>query len=448
MGRRTERLTARVVEQTKKPGYYGDGDGLVLRVTDGGTKGWLYRYKANGKVREMGLGPVRDVTLAEAREAVREVRRLRRAGVDPIDARRERKAAIRLEAARATTFSQCAAAYIENHRSSWTNPKHAAQWESTLRTYAYPAFGNLPVAAVDTGLVVKVLDSIWSTKPETASRLRGRIEAVLDFAAVRGHRAGENPARWKGHLKEALPTPSRVRRVKHHAALPYNEIGRFVTDLRTRGGGAAAALEFAILTAARTGEIIGARWPEIDMTTSVWTIPAERMKARVEHRVPLSAQALAILRREAKRKVNEVIFSGQKAGRPLSNMAFLMMLRRMGREDLTVHGFRSTFRDWAAERTSAAAEVAEAALAHTVGNKVEAAYRRSDLFEKRRALMQRWGAFCASAPQKALQLAAELQTSTPGNGCEPTAARRRHQLMPATDANIGGRLRTASAGRP
>jgi hypothetical protein len=210
MGRRTEKLTARVVEQAKKPGYYGDGDGLVLRVANGGTKGWLYRYKANGKVREMGLGPVRDVTLAEAREAAREARRLRRMGVDPIDAKRDRKAAARLDAARAITFSDCAAAYIENHRSSWSNPKHAAQWESTLRTYAHPVFGNLPVASVDTGLVVKVLDSIWSLKPETASRLRGRIEAVLDFATVRGHRVGENPARWKGHLKDALPASSKV----------------------------------------------------------------------------------------------------------------------------------------------------------------------------------------------------------------------------------------------
>jgi integrase len=283
---------------------------------------------------------------------------------------------------------------MENHRASWSNPKHAAQWESTLRTYAYPVFGNLPVAAVNTGLVVKVLDPIWSSKSETANRLRGRIEAVLDFAAVRGHRVGENPARWKGHLKEALPTPSRVRRVKHHAALPYEEIGAFVADLRHRGGGAASALEFAILTAARTGEVIGARWSEIDVKTGVWTIPAARMKARAEHRVPLNDQALEVLLQEAKRRVNDVVFSGQKAGRPLSNMAFLMMLRRMEREDLTVHGFRSTFRDWAAETTTVAPEVAEAALAHTVANKVEAAYRRSDLFEKRRALMQEWGAFC------------------------------------------------------
>jgi integrase len=410
MGRKTERLTARVVEQTKKPGYYGDGDGLVLRVANSGTKGWLYRYKSNRKVREMGLGPVRDVTLAEAREAAREARRLRRAGVDPIDAKRERKAAARLDAARAITFSQCAAAYIENHRSGWTNPKHAAQWESTLRTYAYPVFGNLPVSDIDTALVVKVLEPIWTAKPETASRLRGRIESVLDFARVRGHRDGENPARWKGHLKDAFPAKTKVRKVKHHSALPYPEIGAFVAELRQREGGAAAALEFAILTAARTAEVIGASWPEINMKTAVWTIPAERMKARAEHRVPLSQPALAVLRRVYAMKVNDVVFSGQKPGRGLSNMALLMMLRRMGREDLTAHGFRSTFRDWAAEQTGVAPEVAEAALAHTVANKVEAAYRRSDLFEKRRALMQEWGSFCAPqnagavAPLKALPI--------------------------------------------
>src|SRR5262249_266305 len=383
-----------MVEQFKRPGYYGDGDGLVLRVADSGRKVWLFRYKAQGRVREMGLGPIRDVSLAEAREGAREARRLRRAGIDPIDAKRQRRAAARLDAAKMITFSQCAAAYIENHRVGWKNGKHAAQWEATLRTYAYPVFGNLPVAAIDTALVIKVLDPIWSKKPETASRLRGRIEAVLDFAKVRGYRDGENPARWKGHLKEALPAINKVRKLKHHPALPYAEIGAFIADLRTREGGAAAGLEFAILTAVRTGEVIGARWSEIDMRAGVWTIPAKRMKAWVEHRIPLSDEALAVLRRAAVQKVNDVVFCGQKPGRELSNMALLMMLRRMGRDDITTHGFRSTFRDWAAERASAPREVAEAALAHTIDNKVEAAYRRSDLFEKRRALMQRWGSFC------------------------------------------------------
>jgi integrase len=388
------RLTARMVDQAKVPGYYGDGGGLVLRIAESGSKVWLYRYKTHGRVREMGLGPIRDVSLAEAREAAREARRLRRAGADPIDAKRQRRVAAKLDSAKVVSFSQCADAYIENHRASWKNEKHAAQWEATLRTYAYPVFGGLPIAVVDTALVVKVLDPIWSQKSETASRLRGRIEAVLDFATVRGYRFGENPARWKGHLKEALPAPNKLRKVQHHAALPYTEIGAFMADLCTREGGAAAALEFAILTAARTGEVIGARWSEVDLTTGVWTIPADRMKAGVEHRIPLCKQALAVLHRVSATKVHGIVFSGQKPGRPLSNMALLMMLRRMGRNDITAHGFRSTFRDWAAERTAVASEVAEAALAHAIANRVEAAYRRSDLFEKRRLLMQQWGSFC------------------------------------------------------
>jgi integrase len=392
--RKDNRLTARTVEQAKKPGYHGDGGGLVLRVADNGNKVWLYRYKTNGRVREMGLGPIRDVSLAEARDAAREARRLRRAGIDPIDAKRERKAAAQLDAARTISFSQCAAAYIENHRASWSNPKHAAQWEATLRTYAYPVFGHLPVTAVDTALVVKVLDPIWSAKPETASRLRGRIEAVLDFATVRGHRVGENPARWKGHLKEALPAIGKVRKVRHHAALPYGEIGAFMAELRQREGGAAAALEFAILTAARTGGVIGARWSEINMETKIWTIPAERMKGRVEHRVPLSEQAMAVLRRVEAGKVNHVVFSGQKPGRALSNMALLMMLRRMGIQNVTGHGFRSTFRDWAGDLVVDSSEAAEMALSHKVKSKVEGAYRRSDMFEKRRVLMQQWATYC------------------------------------------------------
>jgi integrase len=396
ISRKSNRLTARMVEQFKRPGYYGDGDGLVLRVADSGSKVWLFRYKAQGRVREMGLGPIRDVSLAEAREDAREARRLRRAGIDPIDAKRQRRAAARLDAAKMITFSQCAAAYIENHRVGWKNGKHAAQWEATLRTYAYPVFGNLPVAAIDTALVIKVLDPIWSKKPETASRLRGRIEAVLDFAKVRGYRVGENPARWKGHLKEALPAINKVRKIKHHAALPYAEIGTFMADLRTRAGGAAAALEFAILTAARTGEVIGAQWSEIDRAARVWTIPGERMKAQVEHRIPLTEQALAVLRRVTAGKVNDMVFSGQKAGRSLSNMALLMMLRRMGRDDITAHGFRSTFRDWAAECTNFPNEVCEAALAHAIENKAEAAYRRGDLFDKRRTLMEAWASYCAS----------------------------------------------------
>jgi len=271
-------------------------------------------------------------------------------------------------------------------------------WESTLAADVYPIFGSLPVQAVDTALVMRAIEPIWTTKPETASRVRGRIESILDWAAARGYREGANPARWRGHLENLLPKKTKVRRVEHHAALPYPEIGTFTAELRRHEGVAAQALEFAILTAARTGEVLGARWPEFNVTDRLWTIPAERMKAGKEHRVPLSDAALAILEQMAAIRSGEFVFPGGKAGRPLSNMTFLMLLRRFGREDLTVHGFRSSFRDWAAERTGFPAEVAEMALAHVVSDKVEAAYRRGDLFQKRRQLAEAWAKFCAAAP--------------------------------------------------
>jgi integrase len=296
------------------------------------------------------------------------------------------------------TFKQCAEAYVAAHRAGWRNDKHAAQWSATLETYAYPTLGGLPVASVDVGLVLKVLEPIWSTKSETASRLRGRIEAVLDWAKVRGFREGENPARWKGNIDHLLPARAEVKAVEHHAALPYAEIGAFMAQLRNQPGMGAFALRFAILTAARTGEVLGTRWDEIDLKNAVWTIPAGRMKAGREHRVPLSSPAVTLLEELAKAKAGEFVFFGQRTVKPLSNMALLMTLRRMKCDDLTAHGFRSTFRDWAAEQTSASREVAEAALAHTLADKVEAAYRRSDLFDKRRALMADWAAYCLPSP--------------------------------------------------
>ena len=294
------------------------------------------------------------------------------------------------------TFAACAERYIASHKVGWRNPKHAAQWPATLGTYVYPVFGSLPVQAVDVGLVMKAIEPIWVQKPETAGRVRGRIERVLDWATARGYRQGENPARWRGHLENLLPKKSKVRRVEHHAALPYVEIGAFMAELRQQEGVPARALEFAILTAARTGEVIGAKWDEIDLDERLWTVPAERMKAGKEHRVPLSDVALAIVEERRKIQQDDHIFPGGKAGRPISNMAMLMLLRRMGRGDLTAHGFRSSFRDWAAERTTFPAEVAEMALAHTVSDKVEAAYRRGDLFQKRRYLMEAWAKFCAT----------------------------------------------------
>lgn len=395
MARTIGRLNALKVDRARRPGMYADGGGLYLRVTDNGTKNWVFRFMLNGRTRWMGMGPLHTVGLAEARNRAAGFRLQRHDGVDPIEARRAERLETRLNAAKALTFEECAARYIASHKAGWRNPKHAAQWEATLATYAGPVLGGLSVQAIDIALVLKVLQPIWTTKPETAGRVRGRIEAILDWAKVCGYRAGENPARWRGHLDKLLPARSKVRKVEHHAALPYAELPGFLVSLREQEGTAARALEFAILTAARTGEVIGARWSEIDLLDKTWTLPAARMKAGREHRVPLSARALAILEEMQRHRHAEesFVFPGAKPDGPLSNMAFLMLLRRMGRGELTAHGFRSTFRDWAADRTNFPAEVAEMALAHTVSGKVEAAYRRGDLFEKRRRLMDAWAEF-------------------------------------------------------
>jgi integrase len=400
------RLTALKVERLKsKTGMHHDGGGLYLQITPSGAS-WVLRYMLNGKAREMGLGPLALYGLADARAKALDARRLRHEGIDPIEHRRTERAARALETAKGITFKECAESYIASHRAGWRNEKHKYQWAATLNAYAYPAIGALPVQAIDTALVLKVLEPIWTTKPETASRVRGRLENVLDWAKVRGYREGENPARWRGHLDKLLPARGKVRKVEHHAALPYAELPAFLTALRAQEGVSARALEFAILTAARTGEVIGARLNEVSEREKVWTVPGERMKAGKEHRVPLAPRALAIVNgidqpsagEQGKDTPGAFVFPGGKVGAPLSNMAFLMLLRRMGRDDLTGHGFRSTFRTWAAERTSFPREVIEAALAHTIGSKVEAAYQRGDLFEKRRRLMEAWANFCTTAP--------------------------------------------------
>jgi integrase len=352
----------------------------------------------------MGMGPLHTINLAEARKRAGEHRLQRHDGIDPIDARRTERLKAQLEAAKAITFKECAESYIKAHRAGWRNGKHAGQWEATLTTYAEPVVGELSVQAIDTALVLKVLEPIWTEKPETAGRVRGRIEAVLDWAKVRGFRVGENPARWRGHLDKLLPARGKVRRVEHHAALPYNELQAFLEALREQEGIAARALEFTILTAARTGETMLARWSELDLLDKTWTVPAERMKAYREHRVPLSARALALLEEMQPHRASDdgFVFPGGNAGRSLSNMAFLMLLRRMKRDDLTAHGFRATFKTWASERTSFQNEIVEAALAHVVGSKVEQAYRRGDMFEKRRGLMQQWARFCTTAPAQGM----------------------------------------------
>src|SRR6516165_2727162 len=400
MARAMEKLTALKVERAKQPGMYGDGGGLYLRVTEDGAKNWVFRFMLNGRARWMGMGPLHTVSLAEARNRAGEHRLQRHDGIDPIEARRAERLKVQLEAAKAITFKECADAYIKAHRAGWRNGKHAGQWEATLGTYAEPLIGKLSVQAIDTALVLKVLEPIWTTKPETAGRVRGRIESILDWAKVRGYRVGENPARWKGHLDHLLPARGKVRRVEHHAALPYAELPGFLVALREQEGIAARALEFLVLTAARMGETIGARWTEFDLLDKIWTVTAERMKAGREHRVPLSARALAILQEmQAHRHGDDgFIFAGGKPGKPLSDTAFVKLLRRMGRSDLTTHGFRATFKTWASERTASQNETVEAALAHAVRNPVEAAYRRGDMFEKRRRLMQQWATFCTTAP--------------------------------------------------
>ncbi len=342
----------------------------------------------------MGLGAIHIVSLAEARMAATEFRKSLSQDIDPLETRRQEKEQVRLEAARTVTFEECAIAYIEAHKSGWRNAKHAWQWENTLRLYVYPILGSLPVQGVDVAIVMKVLEPIWHTRTETASRVRGRIESILDWAAAREYRKGENPARWRGKLDNLLPRPSKIQKVQHHSALAYPQISGFMAKLREESGQAARALELVILTAARTSEVIEAEWPEFDLDKALWTIPAGRIKSGREHRVPLSDTAMTILKRLHNRHCNRFLFPGQKKDRPLSNMAMLVLLRRMERNDLTVHGFRSTFRDWVAEQTTYPREIAEAALSHITQDKVEAAYLRSDFFDKRRQMMHEWAAYC------------------------------------------------------
>jgi integrase len=347
----------------------------------------------------MGLGPFPDVSLADAREAASQCRASLRQGTDPIEQRKQAKAAA-AAAANAMTFKQVADRYIAAHEAAWRNEKHRYQWRQTLKI-ACEHIGKVPVPAVATGDILRVLEPLWRTKTETAARLRGRLEQVLDYATAHGWRAGENPARWRGHLAKLLPSPKKIAKVEHHAALPWEEIGTFMVELREQEGTAARALDFTILTGARTGETIGATWGEFDIEAAVWTIPGGRMKAGREHRAPLSRSALAVLKTMAAMRCGEWVFPGGRTGRPLSNMAMVMLLRRMGHKNLTVHGFRSSFRDWCSEATNYPREIAEKALAHTVGDETERAYQRGDLLEKRRELMGAWANFCArSAPAK------------------------------------------------
>lgn len=393
---RAHKLKPLQVERLNQAGLHGDGAGLWLKVSPGGSKSWIYRYMIDGRDRWMGLGSFPDVSLAEARELAGEARKKIRSGTDPIDEKREKQATDRAARMKAVTFDWCAEQFITAHSPAWKNPKHVDQWRNTLATYASPTIGKLIVSSIDTGHIMKILEPIWTKKTETATRVRGRVESVLDWATTRKFRSGENPARWKGHLDTLLPAPTKLKRQTHFAALPYKDMPDFMTALRKQAGTAARAVEFAILTAARSGEVRGMTWAEVDLEAGVWIVPAERMKAGKEHRVPLTDKAIKVLKTMQEGVTSELVFPGMK-GKPLSDMSLTAVLRRMERRDITVHGFRSSFRDWAAEVTSYPAEMAEMALAHTVADKVEAAYRRGDMFEKRRRMMRDWAKHCDTA---------------------------------------------------
>lgn len=407
MPRHRYKLTDAIVQRTNNPGVYADGGGLFLQVSRSKTrttKSWLVRVRPPGmSLREMGLGSLLNVSLAEARDLAADARKLAASGVDPIRQRSHKRAMAALEAASRMTFSEAAESYIAEHEASWRNAKHRQQWRNSLHTHAFPVLKRTPIADVDITLVRKVLRPIWHTKTETANRVRSRIEAILDWAKVNGYRTGDNPACWRGNLQRALPAPGKIKKVKHHRALPHNDVPRFMRSLRQRTGMTALALEFTILTAARTGETLGATWSEMDLVNAIWTVPPERMKAGREHRVPLSARALQILNElDEKAGDSDFVFHGANRDRPVSSMALLMLLRRM-KADVTTHGFRSTMRQWAAETTDFPREVAEAALAHTIGSAVERAYQRSDLFDRRRMLMDAWCEYCHSQPHPSQQ---------------------------------------------
>lgn len=394
MPRKAKELAPIEVKRLTVPGLHAVGGvaGLYLQVLPTGARTWVLRARIGGKRRDMGLGGYPDVTLALAREKAREARLRIDAGVDPIAERAAARSALAAQRGAEMTFDDCARRFIEAKAAEWRNDKHRKQWAATLETYASPIIGKLAVRDVSLAHVVKILEPVWTTKTETASRVRGRIESVLDWATVRGFRKGDNPARWKGCLDKVLAKPGKVAKVEHHAALPIDQVPAFMRELRERHGIAARALEVLILTAARSGEIRGATWNEIDLQAKVWTVPAGRMKAGKEHRVPLPDRVVEIIKALPRIEGTDLVFPAPRGGM-LSDMTMTAVMRRM-KVDAVPHGFRSSFRDWAAERTAYPHEMAEAALAHVISNKTERAYRRSDLFDKRRRMMEDWSKFC------------------------------------------------------
>ena len=402
MPRAYKRLTDRRIASTKTAARLADGEGLYLIVQDESSKHWVFEYQFKGTRRYMGLGSARDVTLAEAREKLAECRKLKANGTDPLKHKKDGQAAQAVEDAKATTFKEAATRYMDANRAHW-EARHALAWGTTLERYAYPKFGEVAVGAVDDALVLSVLEPIWVSANVTATRVRGRIETVLDWAKAMKLRSGENPARWRGHLDKILPSPKKVHRVKSFASMSWEEVPAFMKDLRSQADVIpAASLEFLILTATRKNELVDAQWDEIDLSKATWTIPAERMKKRIEHRVPLSGAALDVLTRMDAKRINEFVFPATIRGtKRISEAVMGRQMEIMGKAEFVPHGFRSSFRTWAGEETNFAREICEAALAHIVMDKTEASYHRGDLFEKRRKLMDAWAAYATSDPAKA-----------------------------------------------
>lgn len=384
MPRPINKLTDRQCQATTKPGMLGDGGGLYLNTKPTGSKSWSFVWRKGSKRHEMGLGSYPDIKLSRARSLAAQYRETVAEGRNPISERRQTDV---------PNFAECADRFLDIMADQWRNQKHRDQWRMTLTVYAAP-IRDKAVSDITTEDILQILEPIWRQKNETASRLRGRIERVLDYATSRGWRDGANPALWRGHLKNLLPARSKLTR-GHHAAMPYQDVPAFIDKLKTSQSISARALEFLILTAGRSGEIREATWDELDLNAGIWTIPPERMKAGKLHRVPLSLRALEIVQDLEQRRISDYVFPGQKPGRPMSNMAFTMLMRRLKADQYTVHGFRSAFRDWAGDETEFSRELAEQALAHQIGNEVERAYRRGDALEKRRPLMEGWAAYCA-----------------------------------------------------
>lgn len=396
---RFAKLTALAIKTLNKPGRYCDGGGLYIQVTKSGTKSWLYRFMIRKRQYEMGLGSAGTISLSEARDRASKARHQLANGINPLEAKAQAAREQAVKIARSATFSDCAQSLMKSMggpHGKWKNAKHCGQWQSTLETYAYPVIGTIPVDQVDTAMVLKILEPIWRTKTETASRVRGRVETILDYATAHSLRSGDNPARWRGHLKRLLPEPREISPVKHLSAMAIADVGQFCKELRAKQSLTARALELLILTVLRPGELVGARWQEIDLVKSVWIVPANRMKKKIEHRVPLTARAIELLGILSKNPDSDYVFLGNNKFKPMTTSSLLKLVKEMRPDlQLTTHGFRSTFKDWAAEYTEFSNEVSEMALAHRVSNKVEAAYRRGDLFPKRKHMMSDWNDFCA-----------------------------------------------------